>query len=378
MITTPLLYLLSVALLAALLGTLEKITRHKLFTFLPAVVLIYASAMILAQLGFWQENRSLHDSYKDIKTILLPAMLFVMLLQIDLKAFAGLGRSLIIAYVASVFSLSFAFIALFWLFSLNSDAAGVFATLAGSWTGGTANMLAVAAALDVREELMGYALIVDSIDYTLWVMTLLFLVAFAPAFNRWTKAPLRFKTISEEEERGTQKVQPLPLVLLFLFSLAIAYLSNTLAALLSGLSQTTWSVLFATLFGLIGSRTRLKNVVGSPALSSALLMFLIALIGSQAHLRGFSEVPLYLGIGLLILLLHALIMVLIAKLFRLDLFSIGVASLANIGGVASAPILAAAYHRSLIGIAVLMAIMGYMIGTFAGLAIGYILQGLAA
>jgi uncharacterized membrane protein len=334
--------------------------------------------MILAQLGFWQENRSLHDSYKDIKTILLPAMLFVMLLQIDLKAFAGLGRSLIIAYVASVFSLSFAFIALFWLFSLNSDAAGVFATLAGSWTGGTANMLAVAAALDVREELMGYALIVDSIDYTLWVMTLLFLVAFAPAFNRWTKAPLRFKTISEEEERGTQKVQPLPLVLLFLFSLAIAYLSNTLAALLSGLSQTTWSVLFATLFGLIGSRTRLKNVVGSPALSSALLMFLIALIGSQAHLRGFSEVPLYLGIGLLILLLHALIMVLIAKLFRLDLFSIGVASLANIGGVASAPILAAAYHRSLIGIAVLMAIMGYMIGTFAGLAIGYILQGLAA
>jgi len=88
-------------------------------------------------------------------------------------------------------------------------------------------------------------------------------------------------------------------------------------------------------------------------------------------------VPLYLGVGLLILLLHAAIMVLVAKLFRLDLFSIGVASLANIGGVASAPILAAAYHRSLIGIAVLMAIMGYMIGTFAGLAIGYILQGIA-
>ncbi len=376
MITAPLFYLFSVALLAALLGTLEKITKHKIFTFLPAVVLIYAAAMLLAQLGLWQESTAVHDSYKSVKTVLLPAMLFVMLLQIDLKAFMGLGRSLIIAYVTSVLSLSFAFITLFWLFSLNQDAAGVFATLAGSWTGGTATMLAVAGALDVREELMGYALIVDSIDYTLWVMTLLFLVAFAPAFNRWTKAPLRFKTVDEEEEK--QKIQPLPLILLFIFSLAIAYISNTLASLLSGLSQTTWSVLFATLFGLIGSRTPLKSIIGSPALSSAMLMFLIALIGSQAHLRGFGEVPLYLGVGLLILVLHALIMVLVAKLFRLDLFSIGVASLANIGGVASAPILAAAYHRSLIGIAVLMAIMGYMIGTFAGLAIGYILQGIAS
>ena len=376
MITTPLLYLFSIALLAALLGTLEKVTKHKVFTFLPAVVLIYAAAMLLAQLGLWQESSAVHDSYKNVKTVLLPAMLFVMLLQIDLKAFMGLGRSLIIAYVTSVLSLSFAFIALFWLFSLNQDAAGVFATLAGSWTGGTANMLAVAGALDVREELMGYALIVDSIDYTLWVMTLLFLVAFAPAFNRWTKAPLRFKMLDEDKQEK-QKIQLLPLILLFIFSIAIAYISNTLASLLSGLSQTTWSVLFATLFGLIGSRTPLKKIIGSPALSSAMLMFLIALIGSQAHLRGFGEVPLYLGVGLLILVLHAAIMVIVAKLFRLDLFSIGVASLANIGGVASAPILAAAYHRSLIGIAVLMAIMGYLIGTFAGLAIGYILQGIA-
>ena len=303
-------------------------------------------------------------------------MLFMMLLQIDLKAFMGLGRSLIIAYVASVLSLSFAFISLFWLFSLDKDAAGVFATLAGSWTGGTANMLAVAAALDVREELMGYALIVDSIDYTLWVMTLLFLVAFAPRFNHWSRAPQRFKSLDANTPENTA-VRPLWLMALLLFSLLVAYLSNTIAAELSGLSTTTWSVLFATLFGLIGSRTPLKKIAGSPGLSSAMLMLLIALIGSQAHLQGFGEVPLYLGIGLLVLLLHALLMVIVAKVFRLDLFSIGVASLANIGGVASAPILAAAYHRSLIGIAVLMAIMGYMIGTFAGLAIGYILEGLA-
>ena len=375
MITTPLFYLLSLALLAAVLGSLEKVGRHRIFTFLPAVVLIYAAAMLLAQSGLWQENETIQASYKSVKTLLLPAMLFVMLLQIDLKAFAGLGRSLIIAYIASVLSLSFAFVALFWLFSLDNDAAGVFATLAGSWTGGTANMLAVAGALNVREELMGYALIVDSVDYTVWVMALLFLVAFAPVFNRWTKAPLRFRSVDTQEE--SKKIRPWPLALLFAFSLLTAYLGNMLASFAIGLSQTTWSVLFATLFGVIASRTPLRDIAGSPLLAGAMLMFLIALIGSQAHLRGFEAVPLYLGVGLLILLLHAAIMVIAAKLFRLDLFSIGVASLANIGGVASAPILAAAYHRSLIGIAVLMAIMGYLIGTFAGLAIGYILQGIA-
>ncbi len=377
MILSSFLYLFTVALLAFVLASVEKITKHKIFTFLPAVVLIYAAAMLLAHLGLWQENKSIYQSYKNVKTVLLPAMLFVMLLQIDLKAFVGLGRSLIIAYVTSVLSLAFSFIFLFWLFSLDHDAAGVFATLAGSWTGGTANMLAVAGALDVKENLMGYALIVDSIDYTLWVMTLLLLVGFAPLFNRWTKAPLRFKMV-DEVEPSQRQVKSVPLVILFIFSLLIAYLSNYLASQLGGLSTTTWSVLFATFFGLIGSQTKLKKIVGSSALSSAMLMFLIALIGSQAHLRGFSEVPLYLGVGLLILLLHALIMVIIAKVFRLDLFSIGVASLANIGGVASAPILAAAYHRSLIGVAVLMAIMGYMIGTFAGLGIGYVLQGLAS
>jgi len=377
MIESPLFYLLSVALLALFIASLEKYSQHKVFTYLPAVVLIYASAMLLAHFGLWQESESVHNSYSEVKHYLLPAMLFVMLLQIDLKAFVGLGKSLIIAYLASVLSLSISFIGLFWLFSLDQDAAGVFATLAGSWTGGTANMLAVASALNVNESLMGYALIVDSIDYTLWVMFLLFAVSLAPMFNRWSKASFHFET-PQVEVQHEGSLSPLNLSLLFVFSLGIAYLTNTVAGYLSGLSSTTWSVLLATLLGLIASRTPINKIKGSAALSSAMLMFLIALIGSQAHLKGFSAVPLYLGVGLLILVVHALIMVIVAKVFKLDLFSISVASLANIGGVASAPILAAAYHRSLIGIAVLMAIMGYMIGTFAGLGIGYVLQGLAS
>ncbi len=377
MITTPFIYLLTLALFVLLVAVVEKWTQHRIFKLLPGVVIIYAVSMIAAQSGVWQQNDAIHNTYKALKSLLLPAMLFTMLLQIDLKAFISLGKPLIIAYSASVISLAFSFITLFWIFSLDKDAAGVFATLAGSWTGGTANMLAIASALDVKEELMGYALIVDSIDYTLWVMTLLFLVGFAPLFNRWTKAEKHLEHVTFESDKN-RRIYPRSLFLLGLFSLIIAQVSNEVATFLSGLSTTTWSVLLATLLGLIGAQTPLKKIAGSTSLSSTMLMFLIALIGSQAHLKGFSEVPLYLLIGLLILLLHAMIMVVVAKIFRLDLFSIGVASLANIGGVASAPILAAAYHRSLIGIAVLMAIMGYMIGTFAGLGIGYILERIAA
>jgi len=377
MIEAPLLYLLSILLLALGIGLLEKKSQHKVFTYLPAVVIIYATAMMFSQLGLWQESSEVKEYYKVAKKFLLPAMLFVMLLKIDLKAFVSLGRPLIIAYVAAVTSLSFSFISLFWLFGLDQDGAGVFATLAGSWTGGTANMLAVAGALNVREELMGYALIVDSIDYTLWVMLLLFLVGFAPYFNRWTKATEHLQALQTQPEVSTLTPKPIILMALFIFSLLIAFISYSIASYLPGLSTTTWSVLSATTFGLIGSRTPLKKIRGSNGLSSAMLMVLIALIGSQAHLRGFDAVPMYLLIGLLILLLHAVIMVVVAKVFKLDLFSIGVASLANIGGVASAPILAAAYHRSLIGIAVLMAIMGYLIGTVMGLGIGYILEAIA-
>lgn len=367
-------YLLTVALLAAVLGLLESFKRFRLFAYLPAVVLIYASAMLLAQLGLWGQNDALSAAYSMARNHLLPAMLFLMLLTIDLGAFLRLGKPLLIAYFSAVASISLSFIAVFWLLGFGADAAGVFGALAGSWTGGTANMIAVAAALEVPEHLMGYALVVDSVDYTLWVMLLLALVGFAPLFNRWSRAsePLEIP-LSEEPGAFVRREAAVLLAL----SLVVAVGSLHLSHHLEGLSGTTWTVLIATLLGLAGSQTRLKKMQGSRLLSSAMLFLLVALIGSRASFSGIAEVPLYLLAGALILLLHAAVMVLMARLFKLDLFSIGVASLANIGGVASAPILAAAYDRSLIGIAVLMAIMGYLVGTVGGLIIASTLRGIA-
>jgi uncharacterized membrane protein len=376
MIASPLLYLFTIALLAGVFGIAEHKKLFKIFKHIPAVVLIYATAMLFASLGVWEHSDALSSVYKTAKSNLLPAMLFLMLTQLDFKAFIGLGRTLIIAYISATLSIAIAFIAVFILFNFNMDEAGLFSALCGSWMGGTANMLAIASALNVSENMMGYALVVDSVDYALWVMFLLALVPISSRFNRYMNAKdsnLHVNALGCACEMGAKRYWSLLII-----SLIVAVTTQTLAEQLHGtLSTTTWSVLLATFFGVMASFTPLKKLNGSGDIASTMLYLLIALIGSRASFEGMSSVPIYLFAGVMILTIHALIMLIVAKLFKLDLFSIAVASLANIGGVASAPILAAAYHRSLIGVAVLMAIMGYLIGTFAGLGVAAMLRSIA-
>ncbi len=377
MITSPLFYLLSVAAIAAFFGIAERHERtSRYFTYLPAVVLIYAAAMIAAQAGLWQRSEALDEVYKTAKNNLLPAMLFLMLLQLDMGRFAKLGRSILIAYAAATLSIAAAFIIVFLLFDFGVKEAPLFAALCGSWMGGTANMVAVGGAMDVDETMMGYALAVDAVCYTFWVMLLLSIVRFAPRFSRWSGA------VRSEEGAGgigcACTIGPRRYWLLLGISFAVALVSQFAAEHLGGLGAATWIVLVATFIGVAASFTPLSRLNGSSELASTMLLLLVALIGSRADFAELGSVPLYIGAGFVILALHAATLVAAAKIFRLDLFSIAVASLSNIGGVASAPILAAAYDRALIGVAVLMAVMGYLAGTFGGLAVGYILKMLAS
>ncbi len=376
MIDSSLLYLICIALIAALLGIAEHRKLLPIFKTIPAVVLIYAVSMFCASLGLWEQNDAISHTYTTAKNNLLPAMLFLMLLQLDFRAFAHLGRQLLIAYISATLSIAVAFVIVFWMLQFNAQEAGLFSALCGSWMGGTANMLAVASALNISETMMGYALIVDSVDYALWVMLLLALVPYASRFERFSgAAPIQVdsKALGCACEMGAPRYG-----VLLLLALAVALLVQLFAKELGGLSSTTWVVLLATLLGVGASFTPLRRLKGSSNIATTMLYLLVALIGSRASFEGMSNIPLYLVAGILILTVHALIMVVMAKLFKLDLFSIAVASLANIGGVASAPILAAAYHRSLIGVAVLMAIMGYLIGTVAGLGVAALLHGIAS
>ena len=301
-------------------------------------------------------------------------MLFLMLLEIDFRHFIKLGRSLITAYVLAVVSIAVGFIVVAYFFHFNKDMAGAFGALAGSWMGGTANMVAVGSALGVSEDAFAYALVVDSVNYTLWVMLLLFLVPFAKIFNRFTKSHERLAYLSEIGcacSMGAKRYW-----LLIALALFVSLASQLLAQYFVILNSTTSMVIFATLFGVAASFTPLREINGSNEVATTMLYILIALIGSRAVIENFSGLGIYVLAGFLILLFHAAIMILGARIFKLDLFSISVASLANIGGVASAPILAATYDKKLVSVGVLMAIMGYLIGTFGGLFVGEILIGM--
>jgi uncharacterized membrane protein len=207
-------------------------------------------------------------------------------------------------------------------------------------------------------------------------MLLLLLVPLATVFNRFTKASDPIKEITFENNCALH-FSYRSYFWLLASALAVSIISQVsgifMADTLFG-SSTTWSVILATLAGIAFSFSPLSRIRGLQATANSILYLLIALIASRADIHFDWGLLSYLFIGLLILLLHALFMLGLARLFRLDLFSVCVASLANIGGIASAPILAAAYSQSLVGVGVLMASMGYIIGTFAALLLHEILR----
>jgi uncharacterized membrane protein len=375
LITNPIAYLLILALLASGLYLLEEKRKLKIFTYLPAVVLVYACAMFLASIGLFAQSDTIATLYKTTKQNLLPAMLFLMLLEVDFKDFLRLGKQLVNAYILALFSIGLSFIIVALFFNFSHDMAAAFGALAGSWMGGTANMVAVGSALGVKEDAFAYALLVDSVDYTIWVMLLLFLVPFAKVFDRFTGAKSNYEKLGNIGcacSMGAKRYW-----LLLASALFVSFIVQITAEHITLINKTTTTVLLASLLGVIGSFTKLRNFGGISELSTSMLYMLVALIGSQASFGEFNSLLYYIFAGLAVLILHACIMVVGAKLFRLDLFSISVASLANIGGVASAPILAASYNKRLVSVGVLMAVMGYLVGTVGGLFIGKILLFLA-
>jgi len=379
-------YISVLMMIAAGIVYIEKKSQHKLFEYLPAIVIIYFVVMLASTFGLWEKTESVTSTYKSVKSNLLPAMIFLMLLLADMREIFKLGRKMLLTFLLASVSIALGFVGMFALFhtSFGAESWKAFAALSGSWMGGTANMVAIQGALDLPDSAMGYTLLIDSIDYAIWVMILLALVPFAKRFNVWSKADT--SVIDEVGARLALKEEnkkPMDFASLF-FLLGTALLVSSLAQYgasflptTSFLTNTTWIVIIATLTGIVFAMTPLAKISGSSELANIMLYLIVALIASRANFSELTEAPLYIFAGFVIITIHVVIMVIFAKLFKLDLFSLGVASLANIGGVASAPILASAYSKALIPIGVLMAMMGYILGTFGGLMVGKILEGIS-
>ena len=370
-------------MIASSIVYIEKKSQHKLFEYLPAIVIIYFVVMLASTFGLWEKTESVTVTYKSVKSNLLPAMIFLMLLLADMREIFKLGKKMLLTFFLASVSIGLGFIGMFALFhsSFGAESWKAFAALSGSWMGGTANMIAIQGALDLPDSAMGYTLLIDSIDYAIWVMILLALVPLAKRFNSWTKADTSVidevgeRLASKEAEKRPMRFDGLFFLLgTALFVSAIAQYAASFLPTTDFLTTSTWIVILATLTGIFFAMTPLAKISGSSELANIMLYLIVALIASRANFAELTEAPLYIFAGFVIIIIHVIIMVLFAKLFKLDLFSLGVASLANIGGVASAPILASAYSKALIPIGVLMAMMGYILGTFGGLMVGKILE----
>ncbi len=376
MITNNFTYVAVLIFMAAVLVTLEKKATGRwksFFKYVPAIVLCYILAMLLCTLKVWDPEAT-KPAYSALKNNLTYAMIFAMLLRCDIRKVLRLGPKMLVGFFAATFTIMLGFICAFLIMKgvIGSDSWKGLGALCGSWIGGSGNMVAVQSALNIVEADMGYALVIDSIDYSLWVVFLLWAIRLAPRFNKWTKAnTTRLDEVSlrlEDETKTTAKpITFQSLILLIGCAFLVSAVASTVGEKLydwTGFSdKATWTVLFVTVVSLLAALTPLGKVAGSTEVSNLMLYVVIALLASRASLHELGDAPAWILTGFIILTIHAVCMLLLCKLLKLDLFTAGVASLANIGGTASAPVLAGSYSGSLVPVGILMALMGYVVGT---------------
>jgi uncharacterized membrane protein len=351
--------------------------------------------MLFATFDLWAGNDQIRDTYRIVRGNLIPAMIFVMLLRCDIRKILQLGPRMLLGFFSATFTIMIGFVVMFYFMKDGFPPEGwkTWGALAGSWIGGTANMVAIQGALGINDSAMGYTLLVDNVNYSIWVILLLATVPFAHKFNKWARADTRLidevgGRLASAQDNARTKIESADIALLFGLGFMASAISTSLANVVSPqlislfgksdfLAVSTLTIVIATILGIACAMTPLGKTPGTSQVSMPMLYLMICLIASRANFKELTDAPYYLLAGFFILAIHAILMAILARLFHLDLFTCATASLANIGAVAAAPIIAAAYAETLVPIGVLMALMGYVCGTFGGLGVAKILEMLA-
>ncbi|HIR93033.1 MAG TPA: DUF819 domain-containing protein [Candidatus Egerieimonas intestinavium] len=390
-ITNGFTYVAFLMFLAGGLLALQKYTKWKIFNIIPPLVWIYVLNMVFCTLGFYN-SEGVSTAYGALKNNLLYAMIFVMLLRCDFRKLGKLGGRMIAIFLGCSLTLAIGFFVGYPLFvnvlgGADKTWAAVSALYA-SWVGGSANMAAMQAALPVDAGAYSCALALDTVCYSVWIALLLLAVRYAKKWNSAVKADtskLDAVAAAANAEVAKEKKSATYGDWIFLIglSLLVSALSQIVGeAMNSGLSSVglsmfdkgTCTTVFVTLLGLICAVTPLGKLPAVEELSNIYLYAVVSLLASTASLTDLISAPMWVVYGMFILVLHVVLMFLLSKLFHWDLCMVSTASLANIGGSASAPIVATAYDASFAGIGVLMGVLGAAIGNFCGLGMGAILQ----
>ncbi|HXS88259.1 MAG TPA: DUF819 family protein [Steroidobacteraceae bacterium] len=373
-------YLAIMLIAAGLFPSLEKRYRWRFFSVLPPIVLTYLFVTALAVGGLWSPTGEVQSAQRVLTAHLLPTLLFLLMVTCDLRAIIKVGPRVLLVYACAMGSILVAIVVVYALFRgvLPQDGWKMLASLSATWTGGSANLVAVKQSIGLSDNLLPPVLLADALCYSLWVLALLSSGPFVARFNRWTRAdarPYPELTAPTKEPADAGGIL-LWLGLALVVGLGAARLATSLPVS-TMLTTTSWTVLLATLAGLVVARTPLARIPGPGPLASALLAMLVAVLASQSNFQGMATAPLFVLCGLLTMLIHIGLLALAARTFRFDLQLCGISSLAGIGGVASAPVLAATYTPVLVPIAVLLCMLGFVLGTGIGLFMASVLSTMA-
>ena len=366
----------------------------KFYTYIPALLLCYFLLSILNSLGIISGDES--GLYFMASRYLLPASLVLLTLSIDVKGIIALGPKAIIMFLAGTFGIVIGGpLTILLLSQIAPDLVGGvgpdevwkgLATIAGSWIGGGANQTAMKEMFGSSDQLFSAMITVDVIVANIWMAFLLYGAGISSKVDKWFKADStsieKLKTsLAAYQSKVTRIPNLTDLMVIVAIGIGFTGLAHIGAdviapwvsenaphlAKFSLTSKFFWLIVIATTGGLILSFTKFKEYEGAGAskVGSLFLYILVATIGMKMDALSILENPGLFLIGIVWMLIHVSVLLLVGKLIKAPFFFVAVGSQANVGGAASAPIVASAFHPSLAPVGVLLAVFGYALGTYA-------------
>lgn len=376
---------------------------QRFYNYVPATLLCYFLPSLLNTFGLVDGNTT--ALYPVVSRYLLPASLVLFTISVDFKAFRRLGRASVLMFAASAISIMLGGPLAVWLLAqLAPDLVGGqgpeavwrgLATLAGTWIGGGANQTALKEVFQPSDQLFSALVTVDIFISNLWLGALLYGAAQSKRLDRWIRADASaVEDVKQRVEQQAQATRRIPTTTDLILILALGFGATAIAhaaadqiapfidanyPFLSRFSLNApffWIVGLATAIGISLSFTRARTLEGAGAskVATVFLYLMITTIGLKANVLAIADQPGLILVGLVWMAFHVLIMLLISRLIRAPYFFLAVGSQACIGGPATAPIIAAAFHPALAPVGVLMAIMGYAVGTYMGYLCGILMQ----
>jgi uncharacterized membrane protein len=389
MIVTPLGVL---SVLLAVLAAIFFLQRHpagrRLFSVVPLLVFCYFVPALLSNFGIIPAES---EVYVFIRRVLLPASLVLLVLATDIPAVLSLGRDAVVLFLAGTASIfvggPIAFLALGWMFPTDAldQAWRGLAALCGSWIGGGANFVAVGESAGATAATMSLMVVVDVAVANVWMALLLLFAGRESRMDARIGADRRrIDAVRERVERYQAEVARPANLTDMLLILAIGIGTTGVVTWIAGflpeigtiINGFTWIVCLVTAVGVALSFTRLRTLEGAGAstVGSVFLYLLVATIGASARFSHVMDNLPLLAVGALWMLIHALAMLAVRRFLRAPVFFMAVGSQANVGGAASAPVVAAAFHPALATVGVLLAVLGYVLGTYVGILAAFVLR----